>query len=151
MTFLARTAMTDPLSVYAKQRHAGSAQLRPARPPLGTPPLAHTKLAKAIHIRQDSQSMRSMREVCDRDTLPAMARQAPVVLAFGSALTGSLPPIITKLLPPTDIAMLLIIRFTGQGVLLFLLVLLIGCRKALPSGYTAAASRSTDTRLNQQG
>lgn len=68
-----------------------------------------------------------------------MARQAPVVLAFGSALTGSLPPIITKLLQPTDIAMLLILRFTGQSVLLFLLVLLSGCRKALPSGYTAVA------------
>lgn len=64
------------------------------------------------------------------------------MFACGSALVGSLPPIITKLLPPADIAMLLILRFVVQGVLLFLLLVIFGFRKSLPSAYTLVAGIS---------
>ncbi|WP_433172707.1 DMT family transporter [Actinoallomurus sp. CA-150999] len=68
-----------------------------------------------------------------------MSRQIPIILASGSALAGSAPPIVMKVLPPTDVATLLILRFSGQGILLLLIIWLLDSRSIFPSGFTLVA------------
>lgn len=51
-----------------------------------------------------------------------MRRWEPTALVAGYAVVGSLPPLVSRWMPPTDVAVMLVIRFAAQFAILSLIV-----------------------------